>query len=67
MNLLAGADPPRKALWFGVAFVASNWLMLNTMTKSQRLSDFIDVLWEYRLSLRGKPDALARVYRPLAD
>ncbi|MEP6963907.1 MAG: hypothetical protein ABI845_00345, partial [Polaromonas sp.] len=69
MNLLAEADAPlwRKAAWFGVVFVATSWLTLYTMVKSQRLSDFIDALSDDRLSLRGKLDALARVWRPGSD
>ena len=66
MNLLAEADAPlwRKALWFGVVFIATSWLTLYTMVKSQRLSDFIDALSNDRLSVRGKLAALARVWRP---
>ena len=69
MNLLAEADAPlwRKSVWFGVVFVATSWLTLYTMIKSQRLSDFIDALSDSRLSLRGKLDALARVWRSGSD
>jgi hypothetical protein len=69
MNLLAEADAPlwRKALWFGVVFVATTWLTIYTMVKSQRLSDFIDALSNDRLGFRGKLAALARVWRPGAD
>jgi hypothetical protein len=69
MNLLAEADAPlwRKALWFGVVFVATTWLTIYTMVKSQRLSDFIDALSNDRLGFRGKMAALARVWRPGAD
>lgn len=69
MNLLAEADAPlwRKALWFGVVFVATTWLTIYTMVKSQRLSDFIDALSNDRLGLRGKMAALARVWRSGGD
>ena len=69
MNLLAEADAPlwRKALWFGVVFVATSWLTLYTLVKSQRQSDFIDALSNDRLSVRGKLAALARVWRPGSD
>ena len=69
MNLLAEADAPlwRKAIWFGVVFIATTWLTLYTMIKSQRLSDFIDALSNDRLSVRGKLAALARVWRPGSD
>jgi hypothetical protein len=69
MNLLAEADAPlwRKALWFGVVFIATTWLTLYTMVKSSRLSDFIDALSNDRLSVRGKLAALARVWRPGSD
>jgi hypothetical protein len=65
MNLLAEADAPlwRKALWFGVVFVATTWLTIYTMVKSQRLSDFFDALSNDRLGFRGKMAALARVWR----
>ena len=69
MNLLAEADAPlwRKALWFGVVFVATTWLTIYTMVKSQRLSDFIDALSNDKLGLRGKMAALARVWRSGSD
>ncbi|CAN5920783.1 hypothetical protein BH11PSE13_BH11PSE13_29090 [soil metagenome] len=69
MNLLAEADAPlwQKALWFGVVFIATTWLTIYTMVKSQRLSDFIDALSNDRLGLKGKLAALGRVWRPGAD
>jgi len=69
MNLLAEAEAPlwRKAVWFGVVFVATTWLTIYTMVKSQRLSDFIDALSNDRLGFRGKLAALAKVWRPGAD
>ncbi|MGJ7555769.1 hypothetical protein ACSFBI_17365 [Variovorax sp. RB3P1] len=69
MNLLAEADAPlwRKAVWFGVVFVATTWLTIYTMVKSQRLSDFIDALSNDRLGFRGKMAALARVWRSGGD
>ncbi len=69
MNLLAEAEAPlwRKAVWFGVVFVATTWLTIYTMVKSQRLSDFIDALSNDRLGFKGKLAALAKVWRPGAD
>ena len=69
MNLLAEADAPlwRKVLWFGVVFIATIWLTLYTVIKSQRLSDFLDALSNDRLSLRGKLAALWRVWQPGSD
>ena len=57
----------QEALWFGVVFVATSWLTLYTLVKSQRQSDFIDALSNDRLSVRGKLAALARVWRPGSD
>jgi hypothetical protein len=69
MNLLAEAEAPlwRKAIWFGVVLVFTTWLTVYTMVKSQRLSDFIDVLSNDRMSFREKLGALVRVWRPGAD
>ncbi len=69
MNLLAEAEAPlwRKAVWFGVILVATTWLTVYTMVKSQRLSDFIDALSNDRLDFRGKLAALARVWRSGPD
>ena len=69
MNLLAEAEAPlwRKAVWFGVVLVFTTWLTVYTMVKSQRLSDFIDVLSNDRMSFREKLGALVRVWRPGAD
>ena len=57
----------RKAIWFGVVLVFTTWLTVYTMVKSQRLSDFIDVLSNDRMSFREKLGALVRVWRPGAD
>jgi len=69
MNLLAEAESPllTKLLWFGVVFIATTWLTIYTMVKSQRLSDFIDALSNDRLTLRGKLAALVRVWKPGSD
>jgi len=47
--------------------VFTTWLTVYTMVKSQRLSDFIDVLSNDRMSFREKLGALVRVWRPGAD
>jgi hypothetical protein len=69
MNLLAEAAAPlwRKVALFGVIFVATTWLTVYTMVKSQRLSDFIDALSNDRLTFKGKLAALLRVWRPGSD
>ena len=69
MNLLAEADSPLpiKLLWFGVVLVATTWLTVYTMSKSQRLSDFLDALSNDRLGFRGKLAALGRVWRSGQD
>lgn len=63
MNLLAEAEAPlwRKAIWFGVVLVFTTWLTVYTMVKSQRLSDFIDVLSNDRMSFREARGAGAGV------
>ncbi len=66
MNLLAeagGADGRR--IWiFAVTLVATIGLTVYTMTKSKRLSDFLDALSEERLTMRQKLGVFLAVWRP---
>jgi len=64
MNLLAEADAPmdRKLIIFAVTFVLTTVLTVYTMVKSKRLSDFLDVLSDERLSVWQKTRALAAVW-----
>ncbi len=64
MNLLAAGDAPmwqRVALFFAV-FVPTIALTLYTMVKSKRLSDFLDVLSDERLSMWTKTKAFLGVW-----
>ena len=65
MNLLAEADAPMdRKLWiFALVFVLTTALTVYTMTKSKRLSDFLDVLSDERASTWQKCKALALVWR----
>lgn len=69
MNLLAEADAPwpRKLAWFAVTVGLFAWLTIYTVIKSKRLSDFLDVLSDERMTLRDKLAVLARVWRPGSD
>jgi len=69
MNLLAEADAPMgRKLWiFAVTFVITTVLTIYTMSKSKRLSDFLDALSDERLSLWSKTKALAAVWLPGKD
>ncbi len=64
MNLLAEADAPlaKKLLIFGVVFVLTTALTIYTMSKSKRLSDFLDDLSDERLSAWMKLKSLAGVW-----
>src|SRR6185436_15876060 len=66
MNLLAEADTPMaRKLWiFAVVFVLTTVLTVYTMSKSKRLSDFLDALSDERLSLWAKCKALVAVWWP---
>ena len=65
MNLLAEADAPlsRKLAIFAVVFVCTTALTVYTMSKSKRLSDFLDVLSDERATLWQKSKAFASVWR----
>ena len=69
MNLLAEADAPmqRKLGIFAVVFVLTTALTVYTMTKSKRLSDFLDVLSDERASAWQKCKALALVWSKEGD
>jgi len=64
MNLLAEADAPlwRRIAWFGGAFALTTWLTLYTIAKSKRLSDFLDVLSDERMSPWRKARVLFAVW-----
>ena len=65
MNLLAEADASvgRKLWLFAAVFVPTITLTIYTMAKSKRLSDFLDVLSDERLSAWTKVRAFAGVWR----
>jgi hypothetical protein len=53
----------RKLWLFALVFVLTTALTVYTMTKSKRLSDFLDVLSDERASVWQKCKALAQVWR----
>ena len=65
MNLLAEADASmaRRIFIFTVTMVATIALTVYTIAKSKRLSDFLDVLSEERLTARQKMGAFIAVWR----
>jgi Mg2+ and Co2+ transporter CorA len=69
MNLLAEADAPlsTRLLMFAVVFVATAALTIYTMSKSKRLSDFLDVLSDERFNAWTKFKAFLGVWRRGAD
>jgi hypothetical protein len=64
MNLLAEAEAPlwRRLLIFGLTLVATIALTVYTMAKSKRLSDFLDVVSDERLSGGAKLRAFVAVW-----
>jgi hypothetical protein len=66
MNLLAEANSPlsRRRLLFVLVAVVFGGLMIYTMVKSKRLSDFLDAVSDERLSAWSKLKAFAAVWRP---
>jgi hypothetical protein len=64
MNLLSEADAPmaRKLLFFCAVFIVTTVLTVYTMSKSKRLSDFLDALSDERLSVWAKAKALVAVW-----
>jgi len=69
MNLLAEADAPvsRRLGIFALVFAVTTVLTVYTMSKSKRLSDFLDALSEERLSVWAKFKALVAVWLPERD
>ena len=65
MNLIdeAGAPLDRKLWIFAAVFVPTIVLTMYTMAKSKRLSDFLDVLSDERVSTWAKVKAFAGVWR----
>jgi hypothetical protein len=66
MNLLAEADATMaRKLWiFTVTFIITTVLTVYTMSKSKRLSDFLDALSDENLSVWAKCKALVAVWLP---
>ncbi|MFZ5550236.1 MAG: hypothetical protein ACOZJX_16190 [Pseudomonadota bacterium] len=69
MNLLAEADAPltKRVLLFAGVFALMTVLTFYTIAKSKRLSDFLDVLSEERLSAWQKTKVLLSVWKPGPD
>jgi uncharacterized membrane protein YeaQ/YmgE (transglycosylase-associated protein family) len=69
MNLLAEAEAPmsRRVLIFVLTLGATIALTVYTMAKSKRLSDFLDILSDERLTVRQKLGAFAAVWRAGKD
>jgi hypothetical protein len=65
MNLIAAAESPLslKLLYFALVLIPTTWLTLYTITKSKRLSDFLEALSDERLSARSKLGAFLAVWR----
>ncbi|HSF48750.1 MAG TPA: hypothetical protein VLA73_10340, partial [Burkholderiales bacterium] len=68
MNLIAEAEQPLliKSLYFLIVFVPVTVLTFYTVTKSKRLSDFLDALSDERLSAKGKFAAFLAIWRAAA-
>jgi hypothetical protein len=72
MNLIAAHEIPliEKIIFFVIVFVPVAFLTFYTIVKSRRLSDFLDVLSDERVSARDKFMALIDVWRkkkPVGD
>jgi len=69
MNLLAEADAPmwRRVVLFFVVFVPTIALTFYTMVKSKRLSDFLDIVSDERVSSWVKFKAFFAVWRSPRD
>jgi hypothetical protein len=68
MNLIAEADSPlvQRLVYFFVVLAAATALTLYTITKSKRMSDFLDALSDERLPAKAKLAALLEVWRERA-
>jgi hypothetical protein len=64
MNLIAAADTPlsRKLLYFVLVVIPTTAVTLYSIVKSKRLSDFLEVLADERLSARTKLGAFLDVW-----
>jgi hypothetical protein len=64
MNLIAEADNPvsTKLLMFLAVFIPSVFLLVYTVVKSKRLSDFFETLSDERASSRRKLESLVEVW-----
>ena len=64
MNLIAEADAPlwQRVAWFFAVLVPAIGLTMYTMVKSKRLSDFLDVVSDERLSVWTKTKAFFAVW-----
>jgi hypothetical protein len=64
MNLMAEAEASmaRRVVIFGLVFVVTTALTVYTMVKSKRLSDFLDVLSEERVSAWSKFKAFVSIW-----
>jgi len=64
MNLIAEADQPlaAKILYFMLVFIPTAFLLVYTVVKSKRLSDFFEVLSDERISAGRKAAAFAAVW-----
>ncbi|MEO5793698.1 MAG: hypothetical protein ABIP34_01355 [Rhodoferax sp.] len=69
MNLMAEADASmeRRLAIFAIVFILTTVLTVYTMVKSKRLSDFLDVLSDERLSMWQKGKALVGVWTRKED
>ena len=72
MNLIDLTEIPliEKVIFFLIVFVPTAFLTFYTIVKSRRLSDFLDVLSDERVSARDKFIALIDVWRkkkPVGD
>lgn len=65
MNLLAAADSPflQKMLYFVLSLIPITWVTLYSIVKSKRLSEFLEVLSDERVSAGGKLAAMVDVWR----
>ena len=65
MNLIAAADQPllAKIAYFLAVFIPVMALAFYTIVKSKRLSDFLDLLSDERLSGKAKLAAFVRVWK----
>ena len=65
INLIAAADSPPlvKLLYLLLSVIPMTWLTIYSVVKSKRLSDFLEILSDERVSSRAKFGALVDVWR----